>query len=100
MVQEFIAAIPTFPLSIAVGIITLYQHTLSPDHGPLRHLWKHGYCRHSPTCSDYAKQVLRERGLVIGSLLATKRILPCNPFTKPSDEKFQLLAEKTLSSHS
>ncbi len=77
-----------------IAIITLYQNTLSPDHGPLRHLYPYGYCRHSPTCSEYAKQQLRERGLIIGSLMAVKRVLSCNPFTKISDAKWREMAKR------
>jgi len=74
--------------------IRLYQLTLSPDHGPLRHLWTYGYCRHSPTCSMYAIDVLRKRGAIVGSLLAAKRVLSCNPWAKPSDERLRELAAR------
>lgn len=75
------------PATLMIAFITLYQRTLSPDHGPLRHLHSYGYCRHSPTCSVYAKQVIGERGAVIGGLLALRRVLTCNPFAKPSKER-------------
>ncbi|PIR48874.1 hypothetical protein COU80_02980 [Candidatus Peregrinibacteria bacterium CG10_big_fil_rev_8_21_14_0_10_55_24] len=71
---------------IALGI-TLYQRTLSPDHGPLASLWPSGYCRHSPTCSAYAKEMIEKRGVLLGSLLAFKRILTCTPWHKPSTKK-------------
>jgi len=29
--------------------LRIYQLTLSPDHGPLKHLYTYGYCRHPPT---------------------------------------------------
>ncbi len=96
MVQDFFDSISAFPLGVVIGLITVYQRMLSPDHGPLRHLWTVGYCRHEPTCSQYAIEVLRSKGLVIGSLLAIKRILTCNPFTRPSDEKLHSLAVQEL----
>jgi putative membrane protein insertion efficiency factor len=79
-------------------LITMYQHTLSPDHGPLKHLYPYGYCRHSPTCSEYAKEQLQEKGLVIGGLLAIKRVLFCNPFAPISAEKWQEMAKRQISS--
>ncbi|MDO8468537.1 MAG: membrane protein insertion efficiency factor YidD [Candidatus Peribacter sp.] len=75
------------PRKTIVAAITLYQHTLSPDHGPLRHLWRYGYCRHSPTCSEYGKQVIGERGAAIGTLLTLKRLLTCHPWRNPSPER-------------
>lgn len=77
------------PRYLLMGVITIYQRTLSPDHGPLRHFHPHGYCRHTPTCSQYGKNALRERGAIIGTLLIVKRVLSCNPFTKISDEMAQ-----------
>jgi putative component of membrane protein insertase Oxa1/YidC/SpoIIIJ protein YidD len=71
------------PRNTAVMMIGAYQATLSPDHGSLKALFPHGYCIYDVTCSDYAKNVLRERGLLIGSLLTIKRILSCNPWKQP-----------------
>ena len=67
--------------------IELYQATLSPDHGPLKSLNPHGYCRHHPTCSEYGKQVIGQRGVIVGSLLVLKRLLTCHPWAKVSEEK-------------
>ncbi|MFH1444325.1 MAG: membrane protein insertion efficiency factor YidD [Candidatus Peregrinibacteria bacterium] len=75
------------PRTIIVATITAYQHTLSPDHGPLRHLWRYGYCRHEPTCSAYGKQVIQSRGAVIGSLLLLRRLLTCHPWRKPDAQR-------------
>ncbi|MDD4628595.1 MAG: membrane protein insertion efficiency factor YidD [Candidatus Peribacteraceae bacterium] len=75
------------PRKTIVMVITLYQHTLSPDHGPLRHLYRYGYCRHAPTCSEYGKRMVAERGAVVGGFLLFKRILSCHPWKKPSPER-------------
>lgn len=80
------------PRNLIVLLLRGYQKTLSPDHGPLRHLHPYGYCRHSPTCSMYAIDVLTRRGAVVGTLLSIKRVLSCNPWSKPSDERLQELA--------
>jgi len=84
--------------SILIALITAYQKTLSPDHGPLRHLYTYGYCRHSPTCSEYAKIQLKERGVVVGSVLAIRRVLSCNAFTPISEEKWREMAKRQTSS--
>lgn len=75
------------PRRALIALITLYQRTLSPDHGPLRHLHPYGFCRHHPTCSQYAKEVLQSRGFVIGSLLSIARVLTCTPWKTPSEER-------------
>ena len=68
-------------------MISIYQQTLSPDHGPLKHLYPYGYCRHEPTCSDYGKQNIMKRGVIIGGILLAVRLLTCHPWKKPSDKK-------------
>ena len=68
-------------------VIAFYQATLSPDHGPLRHLWKFGYCRHEPTCSEYGKRAIAERGVIVGGFLTVKRLLSCHPWRKPASER-------------
>jgi len=75
--------------------IRLYQHTLSPDHGPLKSLYRYGYCRHSPTCSKYAVDVLQQRSLPIALFLITKRLLSCHPWKKPSKERILEAIHKT-----
>ena len=38
-------------------------------------------CKYHPSCSQYAIDALRTRGLVRGSLLAAWRLLRCNPWS-------------------
>lgn len=40
----------------------------------------HNYCRHIPTCSNYAIEAIEEYGAFKGSILSFIRILKCNPF--------------------
>jgi len=75
------------PSNIITMLITAYQHTLSLDHGPLRHLYPYGFCRHSPTCSENMKFQVQKRGAVIGVLLGLKQIAMCGPWKKPSPQK-------------
>ena len=58
---------------IIIYLIKLYQRIPGP--------W-HNYCKHQPTCSNYAIGVLNEFGLFKGLFLTIKRILKCNPFSK------------------
>jgi putative membrane protein insertion efficiency factor len=37
-------------------------------------------CRYVPTCSDYAMEAVERHGVVRGLVLATWRVLRCNPF--------------------
>lgn len=57
--------------NILIGIINIYQKIPGP--------W-HGYCKHIPTCSQYAKLAIKEHGATKGLFLGIKRILRCNPF--------------------
>jgi len=43
----------------------------------------HQSCRFIPTCSNYAIEAIETHGSIYGTLLTVKRILKCNPFTKP-----------------
>ena len=60
------------PRLALVGLVRLYQLVLSPLFPPS--------CRYTPTCSQYAVQALREYGALRGIILATWRILRCNPW--------------------
>ncbi len=58
---------------IAQAPIVLYQRVISPAL-PRR-------CRYEPTCSSYAVRALGQFGILRGSVLATWRLLRCNPFS-------------------
>jgi hypothetical protein len=76
--------IGNIPRAIAVHMIAFYQATLSPDHGPLRHLYPQGFCRHEPTCSEYGKHMIAEHGVAIGGAMLVRRLLSCHPWSKPT----------------
>ncbi len=69
-----------FVRGFVLSVINLYQKSLSPDHGWPRPLYPYGFCRFYPSCSQYAKESIADRGLVIGGLRAIGRILRCNPW--------------------
>jgi putative membrane protein insertion efficiency factor len=52
--------------------IKLYQAVLSPHLG--------ASCRHTPSCSQYAIEAIREWGVVKGIWLGAKRIARCHPW--------------------
>ena len=70
--------IVSFPL---LGILWIYQRTLSFDHGPLKFLYPNGYCRFHPTCSEYAREAIMTFGPINGLYLAIKRFLRCHPWS-------------------
>ena len=58
-------------IALAVGLIRLYQLTISP-------LFP-GACRFVPSCSAYASEAVREHGVGRGFWLAAKRLARCHP---------------------
>jgi len=66
---------------ILISLITLYQKTLSPDHGWFKAQHPHGFCRYYPTCSEYTKQAIQKHGL-FGLFMGFFRVLRCNPWSR------------------
>jgi putative membrane protein insertion efficiency factor len=58
---------------IAQAPIVVYQRVISPAL-PRR-------CKYEPTCSAYAVQAIGQFGILRGLVLATWRLLRCNPFS-------------------
>jgi uncharacterized protein len=56
----------------ALALIRLYQKTLS---GRIQSR----QCRYQPSCSHYAYQAIERHGLLIGGLLAYRRVCRCSP---------------------
>ena len=65
----FLNKILSYPFIL---LVKFYQIAISP--------YTPSTCRYSPTCSHYAIEALQKRGLFMGSWLAIKRILSCNPW--------------------
>lgn len=61
------------PRIILLALIRLYQMTLSKGIPA-------NTCRFYPTCSHYGYQAIYKHGALKGSLMATWRVLRCNPF--------------------
>jgi hypothetical protein len=56
---------------IALGLIRLYQNTLSQVMPPS--------CRFVPSCSQYTHEAIIKYGIVKGIYLGVKRIARCHP---------------------
>ncbi len=52
-------------------LFALYRRAISPFLGPK--------CRFYPSCSRYAEKALREHGGLVGTWLALRRLLRCQP---------------------
>jgi hypothetical protein len=39
-------------------------------------------CRYTPTCSEYAMEAVERHGVLRGCVLAARRLLSCNPFSR------------------
>jgi len=70
------------PRRLLVGMIRVYQKTVSFDHGFLKIFYPHGFCRFSPSCSEYGAQAITKYGIIKGGLMASWRVLRCNPWNK------------------
>lgn len=60
------------PRRVVVGLVRLYQMTLSPLLGPT--------CRFHPSCSQYMIEAVQKYGLFVGGWKGFKRIARCHPF--------------------
>jgi uncharacterized protein len=63
------------PRMVLLALVRLYQATLSKGLPP-------NTCRFYPSCSHYGYQSIYKYGAIKGSLMATWRIIRCNPFNK------------------
>ena len=58
---------------IFIGLIKVYQKTLSPMFGPR--------CKYYPSCSHYAIDAFMEYGTIKGLAMTAWRLVRCNPFS-------------------
>ncbi len=67
--------------ALFMRLIVFYQKNLS------RHT-----CLYEPTCSEYTKRAINNKGVILGIILGAWRILRCNPLSKggydPAPEKY------------
>lgn len=65
---------------LVLGLIRLYQKTLSFDHGIIGKIFGERFCRFYPTCSEYSYQAIERYGVFRGSWIGCKRVLRCHPW--------------------
>lgn len=71
-----LSAIVRLPARALLGLVWVYQRTLSPA---LPILFPSCGCRFAPTCSHYAAEAIRRHGAIAGAGLALIRLLKCTP---------------------
>lgn len=83
------------PATFLIGLVRLYQWTISPLLGPS--------CRFHPTCSAYACRCLHDHGAVRGSWLTLRRLGRCHPWhpggvdlPPPPTPRLEAAAETTV----
>jgi putative membrane protein insertion efficiency factor len=64
-----------WPRILMLALIRLYQKVISPG-------LPENTCRFYPSCSHYGYQAIYKYGALKGSLMATWRVLRCNPFNR------------------
>jgi putative membrane protein insertion efficiency factor len=72
MMRSTFAACHAVLVWVVLLPVTIYRRVLSP-------MKRTPTCRFLPTCSEYAIEAVRTRGIVVGGTLATWRLLRCNP---------------------
>ena len=65
-------ALHSFLVTLVLLPVVFYRRVLSPMKGAPS-------CIYLPTCSEYAMDAVKTRGVVVGSGLAIYRVLRCNP---------------------
>ena len=69
---QLASAIWHLPRVLLIGLVKVYQWTLSPLVGR--------QCRFQPTCSAYFIEAVRKHGAVSGLVRGVLRICRCHPF--------------------
>lgn len=72
--MKFVTILYELLKKLLIKAIDAYQVFLSPYLG--------NNCKYHPSCSAYTKEALVKKGILIGLLLSTWRILRCNPLSK------------------
>lgn len=73
--RRLLRSLINFPVKFfagtAVCVIKLYRVLFA---------WKMPCCRYLPTCSEYAIQAIKKKGLISGGYSTLKRICRCHPW--------------------
>ena len=66
-----------FPVRFMLGLIAFYRRVISPALHAV--FGSEGFCRFTPSCSEYARQAFMRHGFMKGFALSCYRLLRCNP---------------------
>ncbi len=77
--QKLLSWMDTILVALSIGLIRIYQYTLSPDRWFLRYRLHGRVCAHEPHCSAYAVLSLQRYGFLHWWSLALRRIYHCRP---------------------
>lgn len=80
--RELPRTLRNLPRIALLAVIRLYQMTISRG-------LPSGTCRFYPSCSHYGYQAIYKYGALKGSLMATWRVLRCNPFNEGGHDPVQ-----------
>ena len=69
------ALLHRFFVAIVLAPVLLYRRVISP-------MKRTPTCRYLPTCSEYAVDAVKQRGIFVGIALAIWRVLRCHPFAR------------------
>lgn len=72
MISRVLHAVQAGVRWMLIKLIRFYQLVISPWLGPS--------CRHSPTCSNYMMEAIKEWGAIRGVWLGIKRLAKCHPW--------------------
>ncbi len=67
---------------VILQLITVYQKTISLDHGVFSKVYSRRLCRFHPTCSEYMFTAVERYGAMRGMWMGTKRIGRCHPWNE------------------
>lgn len=68
-------SIHRFFVALVLLPVVFYRRVLSP-------MKRAPTCRYLPTCSEYAVDAVKQRGIFVGIGLACWRVLRCHPFAR------------------
>lgn len=80
--NKFLKVFKYYPRYVVIACIRFYQKTFSLDHGLMKNMFPHGFCRFTPTCSEYGVEAIKKYGVVRGGFKTMGRIMRCNPWSK------------------
>ena len=58
---------------IALGLLSVYKMAVSP--------YLPSQCVYQPTCSEYAADAIKARGVLRGTWLGLRRLMRCHPWS-------------------